>query len=99
MIRRIATRRALLAALLLNIALTQAAGTQSIAPPPAGITSPNDFKTVPTAKQHCGKRPVVWVIASARLYFAKGDPRYGRKGQGAYMCEDEARGDGNKRAR
>ena len=37
----------------------------------------------------------MWVVASERVYYAKGDAGYGRAGEGAYMCEDEARGDGN----
>ena len=91
-------RGACLSALLLNIASTHPASTQSITPPLAGITSPNDFKTLAEARRHCGRRAIVWVVASAHVYFLKRDPAYGREGQGAYMCEDEARGDGNRRA-
>lgn len=35
----------------------------------------------------------MWVVASERVYYAKGDAGYGRAGEGAYMCENEARGD------
>jgi hypothetical protein len=56
------------------------------------------FATEAEAKRHCDGRAIVWVVASERVYYAKGDAGYGRAGEGAYMCEDEARGDGNRRA-
>jgi hypothetical protein len=64
----------------------------------AGITSRNDFQTEAEAARHCDGRSVVWVITRERMYFAKQDPEYGTKGKGAYMCEDEAKGDGNHSA-
>ena len=64
----------------------------------AGITSRNDFQTEAEAARHCDGRSVVWVIARNRTYFSKQDPGYGTKGRGAYMCEDEAKGDGNHSA-
>jgi hypothetical protein len=99
MIRCIALWRACLPAVFTSVALNPGASGQSVTPPAAGITSPNDFKTVAEAKRHCGRRAIVWVIASAHVYLEKRDPGYGRTGQGAYMCEDEAMGDGNRRAR
>jgi hypothetical protein len=77
---------------------SQTAFAQPITPPLSGITSRNDFQTQVEAKRHCGGRRVVWVIASERVYYVKGDAQYGRKAPGAYMCEDEAKGDGNRRA-
>ena len=81
------------------ILLSEAAVAQQITPPMSGITSRNDFTGEAEAKRHCGGRHIVWVVASEHAYFAKGDPGYGRTGQGAYMCEDEAKGDGNRRTR
>jgi hypothetical protein len=64
-----------------------------------GTTSRNDFQTEAEAARHCQGRRVVWVIPAGRVYYKKGDPEYGRGEQGAYMCEDEARGDLNRPAR
>jgi hypothetical protein len=75
-----------------------AASAQSVTPPMRGVTSRNDFQTETEALRHCAGRPVVWVIASKRVYFRKGDPEYGAGSEGAYMCEDEARGDRNRPA-
>jgi hypothetical protein len=60
-----------------------------------GITSRNDFETEAEAARHCKGRSVVWVIARDRTFFSKQEPGYGRRGRGAYMCEDEAKADGN----
>jgi hypothetical protein len=75
-----------------------AASAQSVTAPPRGVTSRNDFQTEAEALRHCAGRPVVWVIASRRLYFMKGDAEYGAGSEGVYMCEDEARGDRNRPA-
>jgi hypothetical protein len=74
-----------------------AASAQPAPPRATGVTSRNDFQSEAEAGSHCGGRPIVWVIASERVYFVKGEPRYGVK-QGANTCEDEARGGGNRRA-
>lgn len=63
-----------------------------------GITSRNDFEIEAEAERHCNGRSVVWVIARNRTYFSRQNPRYGTKAGGAYMCEDEAKGDGNHSA-
>jgi hypothetical protein len=76
----------------------EAASAQSVAPPPRGVTSRNNFQTEAEAVSHCAGRPIVWVIASKRVYFVKGDAGYGTGSGGAYMCEDEARGDRNRPA-
>jgi hypothetical protein len=65
----------------------------------SGITARNDFRTEAEANRHCRGKPVVWVVARDHAYFTKGDPEYGTKGEGAYMCEDEARGDRNRPGR
>jgi hypothetical protein len=62
-----------------------------------GTTARNDFQTEAEAQRHCGPRPVVWVIARDRRYLVKGDHGYGVEKNGAYMCEDEANGDLNRR--
>jgi hypothetical protein len=90
--------RYFLAAIGAAIVICEAAMAQPITPPMSGITSRNDFATEAEAKRHCGGRAIVWVVASERVYYAKGDAGYARAGEGAYMCEDEARGDGNRRA-
>ena len=63
-----------------------------------GTTSRNDFDTEEAAMRHCSGRPVVWVILTNKVYYLKGDPEYGGRQQGAYMCEDEAMGDRNRLA-
>jgi hypothetical protein len=90
--------RSLVLPITATIFIGMPASAQPIPPRATGVTSRNDFRSEAEAKRHCGGRPVVWVVASERVYFVKGDPEYGRKGPGAYMCEDEARGDGNRGA-
>jgi hypothetical protein len=63
-----------------------------------GVTSRNDFETEAEAARHCHGRPVVWVVPRDRSYFVKGDRGYGAVAGGAYMCENEAKGDQNRRA-
>jgi hypothetical protein len=82
--------------LLFAAVITCGATVQAAGP---GTTSRNDFDIEAEAAHHCSGRPVVWVFPASHLYYAKSDPEYGRGGRGAYMCEDEARGDGNRRAR
>jgi hypothetical protein len=71
----------------------------SITPHAKGVTRRNDFPAEAEAIRHCRGKPVVWVIARDRVYFTKSDPEYGTTGEGAFMCEDEARGDRNRAAR
>jgi hypothetical protein len=68
----------------------------SVTPRMSVTTARNDFRSEAEANRHCGGRPVVWVIARDQVYFTKADPEYGTKGEGAYMCEDEARADRNR---
>jgi len=75
-----------------------AASAQGVVPGAPGPTSRNDFPTQAEAVGHCGGRPVIWVFPRDRSYFIKGDPEYGAVEGGAYMCEDEAQGDQNRRA-
>jgi hypothetical protein len=90
--------RSLVGALSATSFVPQAGSAQSVTPPPRGVTSRNDFQTEAEALRHCAGRRVVWVIASKRIYFVQGDPEYGAGSEGAYMCEDEARGDHNRPA-
>jgi hypothetical protein len=78
---------------------SQAAAAQSVAPHAAGITSRNDFPTEAEAKRHCGSKAVVWVVPSKHVYFRPGNSRYGVEDGGAFMCENDARGDRNRLAR
>ncbi|MEA2834719.1 MAG: hypothetical protein QOG66_2921 [Methylobacteriaceae bacterium] len=71
----------------------------SVTPRMSGITARNDFRTEAEANSHCRGTAVVWVIAREHVYFTKADPEYGTKGEGAYMCENDARGDRNRAAR
>ena len=83
--------RYFLAAIGAAVVICEAAMAQPITPPMSGITSRNHFlrprprrSAIVMAGRSCGSlRP------SASI---------GRAGEGAYMCEDEARGDGNRRA-
>jgi hypothetical protein len=76
-------------------AIILAAGL-SLADP--GITSRNDFETEAEAARHCRGAPVVWVVPRDHSYFLAGDPGYGIVAGGAYMCENEAKGDRNRRS-
>ena len=89
------TPRQVLQSLLVAAGLAYGGAALAIGP---GTTSRNDFQTEAEAARHCAGRSVVWVIPASRLYYRKGDPEYGRGGNGAYMCEDEASGDRNRPA-
>jgi hypothetical protein len=85
-----------LRSLLVLAALGVAWPVKAIGP---GTTSRNDFQTEAEATRHCHGRPVVWVVPANHIYYYQGEGDYGRGEQGAYMCEDEARGDLNRPAK
>jgi hypothetical protein len=74
------------------------ASAQGVVPGRPGTTSRNDFPIQAEAIRHCVGRRLVWVVAAEHAYYVKGAPGYGTKQGGAYMCEDEAKGDGNRPA-
>jgi|ERR1035438_1600393 hypothetical protein len=47
---------------------------------------------------YCGSA-VVWLNVESGIYYNKGDRLYGRTKRGAYVCEKEAIGTGNRASR
>src|SRR5208282_4158846 len=57
----------------------------------AGICAqPSTFANEEEAKQHCSADIVVWLNLQTWVYYVKGQPSYGRRKNGAYVCEKEA---------
>ena len=64
----------------------------STAPPP------ENFATEKEAEQHCPSDLVVWLDAPSRIYYFRGQQRYGATKGGAYVCRNEAKGAGMRAA-
>jgi hypothetical protein len=63
----------------------------SAAPPP-------NFPTEKEAEQHCPGDLAVWLDLPSRIYYFRGQQRYGATKSGAYVCRDEAKGAGMRAA-
>jgi hypothetical protein len=63
----------------------------SAAPPP-------NFPTEKEAEQHCSGDLVVWLDPASRIYYFRGQQRYGSTKGGAYVCRDAAKGAGMRAA-
>ena len=58
-----------------------------------------EYRTEAEAKGHCPADTVVWVNKKSRVYHFAGSKNYGNTKQGAYMCEREALGQGDRAAK
>jgi hypothetical protein len=56
------------------------------------------FATEKEAEQHCPGDLVVWLDAASRIYYFRGQQRYGATKGGAYVCRNEAKGAGMRAA-
>ena len=57
------------------------------------------FQTEAAAKQHCPADTVVWLNTETGVYHFKGQRWYGATKQGAYECQKEASGEGDRATR
>jgi hypothetical protein len=63
----------------------------------AASPTPNDNQQYPTraaAEEHCPGEVVVWVDLATRIYYYRGQDRYGSTAQGAYLCQRDVKGGG-----
>jgi hypothetical protein len=59
---------------------------------------PANFPTQKEAEQHCPADLVVWLDLPSRIYYFRGQQRYGATKSGAYVCRDEAKSAGMRAA-
>jgi hypothetical protein len=50
------------------------------------------------AEQHCSGDLAVWLDLPSRIYYYRGQQRYGATKGGAYVCRNEAKGAGMRAA-
>ena len=62
------------------------------------VPPPENFATEKEAEQHCPGDLVVWLDAASRIYYFRGQQRYGATKGGAYICRNEAKGAGMRAA-
>jgi len=60
---------------------------------PARSDTPQ-FPTASAAGERCPGEVVVWVDPTTRVYYYRGQDRYGSTKQGAYMCQRDIKGSG-----
>jgi hypothetical protein len=72
------------------------AGPQSMKPQVA--TGAGQFQSDAQAKARCPSDTVVWVNTKSGIYHFAGMHNYGNTKQGAYMCEADAKGAGDRAA-
>ena len=60
----------------------------------SSVAPPANFATQKEAEQHCPGDLVVWLDLPSRIYYYRGQQRYGATKNGAYVCRDEAKGAG-----
>ena len=78
-------------------------------PPPAATTGARTATTTPTganqyasegqARFRCGSGTVVWANLDSKIYHFTGYKEYGKTKSGAYMCEQDATGQGLRAAK
>jgi hypothetical protein len=52
------------------------------------------FPTRAAAEEHCPGQVVVWVDLETRIFYYRGQDRYGSTKSGAYLCERDVKGAG-----
>ena len=67
-----------------------------VAAPPASPQA--SFATEKEAEQHCSGDLAVWLDLPSRIYYYRGQQRYGATKGGAYVCRNEAKGAGMRAA-
>jgi len=65
-------------------------------PPPslaaASAAPPTSYATEKEAEQRCSGDLVVWLDVPSRIYYFRGQQRYGATKDGGYVCRNEAKG-------
>lgn len=71
--------------------------------PPPSLTAPTaplaSFPTEKEAQEHCQGGLVVWLDVPSKVYYYRGQQRYGATAGGAYVCRDEAKSAGMRATR
>ena len=57
------------------------------------------FSTEKEAQEHCPGGLVVWLDVPTKVYYFRGQQRYGATPNGAYVCRDETKGAGMRATR
>jgi len=70
------------------------AGLLSLASIAAAKADDIQFPTRAAAEDHCPTEVVVWVDLETRIFYYRGQDRYGSTKSGAYMCERDVKGGG-----
>lgn len=52
------------------------------------------YPTRPAAEEHCPGEVVVWVDLDTRIYYYRGQDRYGATKAGAYLCQRDVKAAG-----
>ncbi len=67
--------------------------------PTSGLALPlTIFRYADQAQRHCPSDQVVWLDFAKRIYYSKGQRRYGHGLNGSYVCASEARSSGYRRS-
>lgn len=64
----------------------------AVAPAPAADTG--QYPTRAAAEEHCPGEVVVWVDLDTRIYYYRGQDRYGATKAGAYLCQRDVKAAG-----
>ena len=59
---------------------------------------PANYATEKEAEQHCTGDLVVWLDLPSRIYYFRGQQRYGSTKDGGYVCRNQAKGAGMRAA-
>ena len=65
---------------------------------PADAIPLTPFRYEAQAQAHCPSDSVVWLNFRKRIYYAKGQKRYGLGLDGSFVCRSEARAGGYRRS-
>lgn len=70
------------------------AGFLPLAAIAAAAADDTRFPTRAAAEEHCPGQVVVWVDLETRIFYYRGQDRYGATKSGAYLCERDVKGAG-----
>ena len=73
--------------------------TTGARPASTAPTGANQYQTEAQAKFRCGAGTVVWANLDSKIYHFTGYKEYGKTKAGAYMCEQDATGQGMRAAK
>ena len=78
---------------------TAPSATTGARPASTAPTGANQYQTEAQAKFRCGAGTVVWANLDSKIYHFTGYKEYGKTKAGAYMCEQDATGQGMRAAK